>query len=711
MPDPLALALVAILGALPTSIPMQHQTPAGGATQHPANHLAGETSPYLLQHAHNPVDWYPWGPEALERSKQEDKPIFLSIGYSACHWCHVMERESFENEAIAAVMNEHFINIKVDREERPDIDSIYMSAVQRMTGSGGWPMSVFLTPDLKPFIGGTYYPPTSAHGRPGFPDVLRYAHDAWVNQREKVLEAGQRMMTELESMSTNDTSGKLPDRELLATAVTTSLRGYDEVHGGFGQPPRFAPKFPHCTQISFLLRYGKVAGNKSALHMAESTLQHMARGGIYDQVGGGFARYSVDREWTVPHFEKMLYDNSQLAAVYLEGWQATGDPFHREIAREVLDYVLKEMTSPEGGFYSTTDADSEGEEGKFFVWSLDELREHCGDDADVAIEWFGASAGGNFEGHNVLTARTTLAAVAASQGKSEDEVHEAIERCKQKLYTVRETRIHPLLDDKILSSWNGLMLRAFARAAVVLDEPRYLAAAQRNATFLLEIMRRENGSLFRTRREGKAHLDGYLEDYAFVTQGLLDLYEADFDPRWLAAAIEFQSYTDEHFVDPKGGYYQTPDDATDVPVRMNETSESSIPSDIGVALHNAARIALLEGDLEQLGLAKAGLAAHAGSIRRYPPAFGQLLLLTDFLTSDPPEVYVVGERDDPRVQAELEALQAQFPPARVLALVTPENREALAKLLPAIEGKVARGGAPTVYLCHAGVCEAPRILE
>ena len=703
----LAAPLLALAALSPLAPSMQHDA----SQDRPRNHLDGETSPYLLQHLYNPVDWYPWGPEALARAKDEQKPIFLSVGYSACHWCHVMERESFEDEGIAALMNEHFVCIKVDREERPDIDAIYMAAVTRMTGSGGWPMSVFMTPDLEPFLCGTYYPPRSKYGRPGFDDVLRFAHDAWTNQREKVDQVSDQMMGELQALSTADTSGALPGRDLLATAVTKSLEGYDEVHGGFGRAPAFAPKFPHCTQLTLLLRYGKVEGNASALHMADSTLEHMARGGIYDQVGGGYARYSVDREWTVPHFEKMLYDNSQLALVHLEAWQALEDPFHRDIAREILDYVLREMTSPEGAFWSTTDADSEGEEGKFFVWSEEELREVCGADADAAVAWYGVTAGGNFEGHNVLTARRTPAEVAEELGLEVPALRAALERARTALYAAREGRIHPGLDDKVLSSWNGLMLRAFARAAVVLDEPRYLEAARRNAEFLLSRMRREDGRLFRTRRGDRSHLDGYLEDHAFVVQGLLDLYEADLDPRWLRAASDLHAITDEHFAAEPAGYFQTPDDATDVPVRMREVSESSLPSDIGVALLNGARLALLRGDLEALAQVRAGLAAHAGTVRRYPPAFCQLLLLTDFLTSDPREVFVVGERDDPRVQAELRRLQTQYPPSRVLALVDEASREALSELLPGLEGKVARDGVPTVYECREGVCDAPRVLE
>jgi len=673
--------------------------------------LAGETSPYLLQHLYNPVDWYPWGPEALERAKTEQKPIFLSVGYSACHWCHVMERESFENEEIAALMNEWFVCIKVDREERPDIDAVYMAAVQRMTGSGGWPMSVFMTPDLEPFLGGTYFPPTSKFGRPGFDEVLKHVHGLWINQREALVAQGQKMVEELRKRPEPGDPGQPAGRELLVEGLTFSRHNFDPQHGGFGQAPRFAPKFPHVTELTFLLRVGHAEESGQALGMVETTLGEMARGGIYDHLAGGFARYSVDREWTVPHFEKMLYDNSQLALLYLEAWQATGKEPYARVAREILDYVLREMTSPEGGFFSTTDADSEGVEGKFFVWTPEEVREVCGEDADVALAWYGVRPGGNFEGETILTTRTSPEEVAKAAGVAAEEVAAIVERCRAALYEAREERVHPLLDDKIISSWNGLMLRAFARAAAVLEEPRYLAAAQRNAAFLLGPMRREDGGLYRTRRGERSHLEGYLEDHAFVAQGLLDLYEADFDPRWLAAAIELQDRCDERFADPTGSYFSTDADAEGLPVRLCEPQESSLPSGLGVALLNGARIGLLEGDPARLARVRVGLAAHSPLMRRYPTAFGQLLLLTDFLTSEPPEVYVVGERDDPRVVAELRRWQTAWPPSRVLALVESGQGERLAELLPAAEGKEARDGRPTVYVCHEGVCEAPRVLE
>ncbi|MFT7485366.1 MAG: hypothetical protein ACI9F9_001216, partial [Candidatus Paceibacteria bacterium] len=544
-----------------------------------------------------------------------------------------------------------------------------------------------------------------------FDDILIYASDLWTNDREKAVKAGQQMLEQLRLQAQAKTPGKMPGREVLRAATALSTQSFDGIHGGFGQAPRFAPKFPHCTELTYLLRYGKSTGDAAAVAMVTTTLDKMAQGGIYDQIGGGFARYTTDRSWTVPHFEKMLYDNSQLALVYLEAFQALQDPFYEKICREVLDYILKEMTSPEGGFYSTTDADSEGVEGKFFVWSKAEVEKVCGSDAAVAIAWFSVTGQGNFEGHNILTARSTLPVVAKGLGIEESEVTAGIERCKQLLYSERATRIPPLLDDKVLASWNGLMLRAFARAAAVLGDERYLAAAERNAAFLLEHMRQEDGSLFRTRRGTHSHLDAYLEDYAFVGQGMLDLYETNFDPTWLAAAIEFQEYSDDHFADGSGSYFATSDEAKGVPVRMKHARESSLPSDIGVALLNGARIALLEGDLDRLARVRTGLGSHGQALSRHPAGFGQLVLLVDFLTSDPPEVYVVGERDDPRVATELLRLQRQWPPSRVIALVNDSNRAQLEKLLPAVEGKVALDGNPTSYTCHAGVCEAPRRLE
>ena len=466
--------------------------------------------------------------------------------------------------------------------------------------------------------------------------------------------------------------------------------------------------------MTFLLRFGAAAGDAGAVavEMVEKTLEEMAQGGIYDQIGGGFARYSVDREWTVPHFEKMLYDNSQLAALYMETWQATGKPLYRRISEEILDYVTLEMTSPEGGFYSTTDADSEGEEGKFFVWSADEIDEVCGADAPVARAVFSVTERGNFEGQNILTGRVSLDVVAKRTGKTTEEVEAALGRCRALLYAKRETRIHPLLDDKILSAWNGLMLSAFARAAVVFDRPDYLATARGNATFLLGEMRRADGGLFRTRRGDRSHLDGYLEDHAFVVQGLIDLFEADADLRWVRAALDLHGFVETHFADDeRGGYFSFSDEHETLPVRTSSAQESSLPSDVGVAALNAARLGLLTGDLKLASRARETLRRHASDLARWPTASCQLLILIDFLESAPPEVFVAGDPDDPAVRAELDRLRRQWPPQRVFALVPAGADEETAKVLPPALGKTPRDGAPAVYVCHEGVCEAPAPLR
>ncbi|MFQ5505496.1 MAG: thioredoxin domain-containing protein [Planctomycetota bacterium] len=679
--------------------------------KHPANHLKGQTSPYLLQHLHNPVDWYPWGKEALEKAKKEDKPIFLSIGYSACHWCHVMERESFENEAIAKVMNAHFVCIKVDREERPDIDEIYMAAVVRMNqGGGGWPMSLFLTPKLKPFLGGTYFPPEDKWGRPGFKTVLERVHELWKTRREDIEKQGDLLVEDIKSSAAATGIGAhLPADEVFSRALALASQRFDPEHGGFGQPPQMAPKFPHVTELLFLLRQAVRRKQGKALEVVETTLTKMARGGIYDQLAGGFARYSVDREWTVPHFEKMLYDNSQLAVCYLEAWQATQKPFYRRIATEILDYELREMLSPEGGFYSTTDADSEGEEGKFFVWSLEEIEAALGEDAGPVCEYYGVTKAGNFEGHNILTNRLGREKLARKLGKEAGELSALLERARRTLYELRQKRVHPGLDDKILSSWNGLMLSALAKAAQVLGEKKYLDAARRSADFLLTKMS-ENGRLLRTRRDGRTHLDAYLEDYAFVTAGLIDLFEADPDPRWIRAALSLHAIVEKDFADEKnGGYYSTAADNPDLVVRMASAQESSLPSDVGVAAMNAARLGLLGGDTKLVDRARAALKRHGVEIYRYPNSYCQLLLLLDFLEAKPREVYVVGAKGSATTKAFLSRLRAQYPPYRVFAWLEPGKEQELEKLLPAAEGKGLVDGKEAAYVCYEGVCKAPTL--
>ncbi|MDY7040124.1 MAG: thioredoxin domain-containing protein, partial [Chloroflexota bacterium] len=511
-----------------------------------SNHLANESSPYLLQHAENPVSWFPWGEEALQKAKIEDKPIFLSIGYSACHWCHVMAHESFEDERVAAILNEHFVSIKVDREERPDLDRIYMSAVQAMTGSGGWPMSVFLTPEGQPFYGGTYFPPTPRYGMPSFKDVLLAVAAAWQNRRPELVEGGKRLVATIEAQSVLRGDAKREDvkRDTLGVAFENLRQRFDRLHGGWGT----APKFPQPMAIEFLLRHHHVTGDSQVLQMATQTLEAMARGGMYDQLGGGFHRYSVDDRWLVPHFEKMLYDNAQLTRVYLHAWQATSEPFYRAIAEEILDYVVREMSDAGGGFYSTQDADSEGEEGKFFLWTPAETREVLGDEAEAFVVPYAVTEAGNFEGRNILEFVADL------------DQRPALAGARGKLFSAREQRVHPGRDEKVLTSWNGLMLAAFAEAARALGRADYQQVAERNAGFLLRELRGEDGRLYRTWKGNKAKINGYLEDYTHLIEGLLQLYQTTFEPRWYQAARELADLMVEHFGDSAGGFFDTSDD-------------------------------------------------------------------------------------------------------------------------------------------------------
>ncbi len=699
------IALAAVLLPFP-------QGPSGGQKpmkNQSKNHLKNETSPYLLEHATNPVDWYPWGKEAFEKAKKEKKPIFLSIGYSACHWCHVMERESFENPKIAKMLNDWFVSIKVDREERPDIDAIYMAATVRMNkGSGGWPMSVFLTTDLKPFFAGTYFPPTDRGGMPGFDRILTQIHKLWTEDRKKLLDAGEQVQKMLHEELEGVRGGELPGKTDLERAVQIAKMRFDATWGGFGQAPTYAPKFPHATELTALLRYGKRSQNKEALEIVELTLHKMAEGGMYDQIGGGFHRYSVDRQWLAPHFEKMLYDNSQLALLYLEAWQATGEKEFLRIARETLDYVAREMRGKEGGFFSTTDADSEGEEGKFFLWTAEEFKEVLGDDAALMMRFFGVTEAGNFEGKNILTRRTSLEDFAKANHMKVEALKAKVEEAKQLLYARREKRVHPHLDDKILSSWNGLMLQAYARAAAVLGDVNYLEIARANAKFLLETMRDDTGHLYRTRRLGRSRLPGFLEDYAFVGAGLIELYQADPNPEWIAEAIKLQAIVEDEFVAPAGnGYASVSKNQKGLIVRVSSAQESSLPSDVGVAAMNAYRLGLLAGDTKWINRAHDILRRHSGEFRHYPNAYGQLLILVDYLDAGPKEVYVVGEAEDAATKEFLEKLRKAWPPYLVFAFAAPKDVAALAKILPAAEGKEAIDGKSTAYVCTEGVCKAP----
>ena len=670
-----------------------------------ANRLAGETSPYLLQHKDNPVEWYPWGEEALARAREEDKPILLSVGYSACHWCHVMERESFEDEETARMMNEHFVNIKVDREERPDIDSIYMSAVQALTRHGGWPMTVFLTPDGAPFYGGTYFPPTPRGGLPSFQQVLLSLAEAYDTRRDEVLRSAESVREYLRAT----TGAAMPEAEaseteILDRAASSLLSQLDRAHGGFGG----APKFPQAMNLEVLLRHHHRTGDEAALSGVELTLRKMANGGIYDQLGGGFARYSVDAYWLVPHFEKMLYDNALLSRLYLETYEATGDPFYSRIAEETLDYVLRDMTSEEGGFYSAEDADSEGEEGKFYVWTPGEIRGIVGDpdDARLAERFWGVTEGGNFEGKNILHVPRSPEEVGAEFGLSPAEVWERISKIRPRLFDAREERVRPGRDEKVLAAWNGLMLRSFALAARVLGRDDYREAAEKNASFLLEKLR-DGGRLRRSYKDGRARFNGYLEDYAMVADGLVALYEATFDTRWLVAAGDLCDAILELFWDEEQrGFYDTPADHEQLVTRPRDVYDSAAPSGNSVATDVLLRLSLLLDREDHRARAEAVLDAMSGGMEKLPGAFGRLLAALDFHLSRPREVAIVGEPGAPDTRELVNVVFSRYVPNKVVAGRDPEDEEA-AGLVPLLADRPARDNRATAYVCEGYVCQAP----
>ncbi len=646
------------------------------------NALAGETSPYLLQHQHNPVDWQPWGEQALARARELDRPLLVSIGYSACHWCHVMERECFENEEIAALMNEHFVCVKVDREERPDVDALYMEAVQLMTGSGGWPLNVFITPEQVPFYAGTYYPPQPRQGMPSWPMVLSAVAEAWKTKREDIRAQNDAMAARLSGAARLQSAEGPLSAQIFDDAVDQLRSHFDSRNGGWGG----APKFPASSTIEFLLRRGETA-------MTLYTLRSMASGGIHDQIGGGFARYSVDNSWTVPHFEKMLYDNALLARAYLHGWQvsggaADGDPVLRRTAEETLDWALREMTGPEGAFYSALDADSEGVEGKFYVWSLDELRDALGDDADEAIAWFGASARGNFEGANILESRGT------------EPAPEVRERIRATLLEKRAERIRPGLDDKRLTAWNALMIAALAEAGAVLEREDYLAAARRAAAFVLDEMRSPDGRLLRTYNAGEAKLNGYLEDHAFLLEALLTLYEATFEARWFHAARDLGDEIVERFGDPeRGGFFQTSSDHEQLVARRKEIDDSPIPSGQSSAAFGLLRLAALTGEGRYEQAAVGVLQLFGDLLRRSPLAFGHLLQALDFQLAPTQEVALVGGD----VTALARVVRAQLRPHLVLAGGDGED----AAGVPLLEGRTPLDGRAAAYVCERFTCKRP----
>ena len=676
-----------------------------------ANRLANETSPYLLQHQNNPVDWHPWGPEALQRAKAEQKPIFLSIGYSACHWCHVMEHESFENPAIAAELNAKFVCIKVDREERPDLDQIYMNAVQLMAGRGGWPMSVFLTPDLQPFFGGTYWPPTARMGMPGFDQVLHAVSDAWQNRREAAVEQAAQLTSHLQNIG-EDEGGESAARmtatkaaELLQLAQSSLQRSFDGTHGGFGA----APKFPHSMDLQLLLRCWKRRPHENLLKMATLTLDKMASGGIYDHLAGGFARYSVDERWLVPHFEKMLYDNALLLSAYLDAYSATGEQRFAQVARETAQYILTYMTEPGGGFHSTEDADSEGEEGKFYVWTPSEIQAVLGKEAAAKFCWvYDVSEEGNFEhGKSILNLPKSLAQCAAIRGWDVQQLAAELAEMRSRLLVERDKRVRPGKDDKILVSWNGLMIDAMARSAGVLQFPACLEAAEKAARFVLEKMSRSDGRLLHTYRNGQAKLDGYLDDYTCFINSLVTLYEATLDEHWIDEAVRLAEILLARFQDSeRGGFFFTADDHEQLIARNKDLHDSSVPSGNSMAATSLLRLGKLTGRGDLLEAAEGAMAAGLTVMQRAPTAAGQMLIAVDMWLGPMPEIVVMagaaGESN-----AVLVDLHSHFLPNRVIACRTGKDEYHSPHLEPLFAGKTGQPPAPTVYVCERFACQAP----
>ena len=667
------------------------------------NRLIHESSPYLRQHANNPVDWYPWSGEALERAVQEDKPILLSVGYSACHWCHVMERESFEDPGIASLMNEHFVSIKVDREERPDIDSIYMGAVQAMTGQGGWPMTVFLTPDGKPFYGGTYFPPEERGGLPSFPRVVTTMAEVYRNRRGDVVNTTNQLIAHMRQMTRSAPGIEPLTDDIMVEAARELRKQFDDKYGGFG----LQPKFPQPMTLEFLLRQYLRSEDPSALEMVELTLDQMARGGIYDQLGGGFHRYSTDTYWLVPHFEKMLYDNALLARLYLHAFQVTGRPMYRRIVEETLDYVVREMTSPEGGFYSAQDADSEGKEGKFFVWRPEEVVEVLGaEDGKLVNDYYGVTKHGNFEGRSILNVPTPLPDFARNVGMDVDALEQRLGEARAKLLERRSTRIAPERDDKALTSWNGLMLAAFAEAAVVLDRDDYRQVGEANGAFLLDKLVDESGRLLRTYKDGQAKLYGYLEDYAFLVDGLLLLHEATFGERWLQAAIELGGAMADLFWDEASQqFYDTGSDHEELVIRPRDLTDNAAPAGSSMAVSVLLRLAVLTGDSAYNARAATSLRSARAVMQRYPTAAGHWLGALDFYLSKTKEIVIVGEREDGGTAELVREVFRSYLPNRVF-VGSPEGIGGGSDL-PLLQERQLTNGRPTAYVCENYVCQLP----
>lgn len=675
------------------------------------NRLVFSQSPYLLQHARNPVDWYPWGKTAFEKARTEDKPIFLSVGYSTCHWCHVMEHESFEDDAVAALLNQHFVSIKVDREERPDVDKIYMDVTQAMTGNGGWPMTVILTPDRKPFFSGTYFPKNGRYGRPGMMDLIPQLANVWKTDRDRVIRGADEITEHLKAMNVSQPGEKL-NSSTLDKAYDQLAARFDGTRGGFGSQP----KFPTPHNFTFLLRYHQRTGNEKARQMVEQTLREMRLGGIYDHVGFGFHRYSTDRDWLLPHFEKMLYDQALIALAYLEAWQVTHVPLFEQTAREIFTYVLRDMTAPEGGFYSAEDADSEGEEGKFYVWTVGEVNEILGEeDGELFTRVFRLKEKGNFHheaggqdhNDNIPHLKKPLDEWAAELNLKPDDFRRHIQTLREKLFAVREERIHPLKDDKILTDWNGLMIASLARGGRILGDDSYTAAATKAADFLLTHLKDSQGRLLKRSRQGQAGLPAHIEDYAFAVWGLLNVYEDTYEPKYLTEAMDLTDTLLKHFWDDeKGGLFLTADDGETLLVRGKEIYDGAIPSGNSVAALNLVRLARMTGNRDYEEKAQALLRSFSGTVEASPSGHTQFMSALDFSVGPAYEVVICGN-STPESRNLLTPLERDFRPSMVTLFQTPETRSQLSAAAPFTAEMKMRDGQPTAYVCKNFSCNQP----
>jgi len=670
------------------------------------NRLMFEKSPYLLQHAENLVDWYPWSEKAFLKAKKEDKPIFLSIGYSACHWCQVMERESFEDEDVAQLMNKYFVAVKVDREERPDIDNIYMTVCQYMTGSGGWPLTIVMTPDKEPFFAGTYFPKKAKYGRPGLMEILEQVASLWRTERPRVLQVGNQVIQTIQNISSSPMAGDLTE-ENLKQAYQKFEDSFDEANGGFGR----APKFPSAHNLSLLLRWWKRSGEEKALKMVEETLDAMWRGGMYDHLGFGFHRYSTDSKWLVPHFEKMLYDQAMIAIAYIEAYQATGKEQYAEVARQIFIYVLRDITSPEGAFCSSENADSEGEEGKFYIWTQDEIKAILGEQkSDLFCRFYSVTEKGNLEeGRNVLHIKKTVEEFARDEGMAPQELKEILEQSRKRLLAAREKRIHPSKDDKILTDWNGLMIAALSKGAHALNKPEYADAARKAADFLLKELRREDGRLLHRYREGEAAIPGYLDDYAFLVWGLVDLYEATFEARYLGEALALTDDMLRLFWDDKdSGLYFTGSDSEELIARMKDTYDGAIPSGNSVASLSLLRFGRMTMRQELEKKAEQAMESFGKTISSSPTAFSQLLIALDFALGPTQEIVIAGNFPKKDTKQMLRAVHRRFLPGKILIL-HPEDEagKAIEKIVPFIKHQNTINGKATAYVCENFTCKSP----